>query len=205
MVAVSWKASDMDTPTLKTIITEDDLIRLDAQGKFYELVDGELVEMNPVGVQHSDITGNVYRTLYDFVTAHKLGRVNMDSLIYVLHIDPETGKRTARIPDTSFTRKGRLPKDFDRSRPFPGAPDLVIEVVSPGESADELMGKIRDYLRYGSEQIWVLYADPIELHQYIQAEKGSRIYFEDDILEGGTLLPGFSVRVGDFFVVPEGE
>lgn len=193
----------MDMPIVETIITEDDLIRLDAKGQLFELVNGELVEMNPVGLQHSDITGTVYRTLYDFAIPRKLGRVNMDSLIYVLHIHPETGKRTARVPDTSFTRKGRLPKDFDRARPFPGAPDLAVEVVSPGEDADDLMGKIRDYLRYGTQQVWVLYPGPVELHQYIQGEKGSRIYFEADILDGGTLLPGFSVRVGDFFVLPE--
>ena len=193
----------MNTPVVETIITEADLIRLDAQGQRFELVEGELVEMNPVGLQHSDITGNVYDKLKPFVIEHKLGRVNMDSLIYVLHINPETDKRTARIPDTSFTRKGRLPPDFDRTRPFPGAPDLAVEVVSPGEDADDLMGKIRDYLRYGTEQVWVLYPGPVELHQYIQGEKGSRIYFEDDILDGGTLLPGFSVRIADFFVLPE--
>lgn len=96
----------METPTTKTLITEDDLIRLDAQGQRFELVDGELVEIGPVGIEHSDVSGNAYRKLYDFATNHKLGRVYMDNLILVLHIDPITEKRTIRIPDTSFVRKG---------------------------------------------------------------------------------------------------
>ncbi len=190
----------MDSPSAKTIATEDDLMRLDAQGQRFELSDGELIEQSPVGVKHADVAGNVYDTLKAFVKAHQLGAVRMDSLIYLLHIDPDSGKRTARIPDTSFTRKGRLPKDFDRSRPFPGAPDLAVEVVSPSEGADDLMAKIRDYLRYGSEQVWVLYPEQKELHQYINGEKSSHIYVEDDRIDGGTLIPGFSARVGDFFV-----
>ncbi|MBL8153607.1 MAG: Uma2 family endonuclease [Anaerolineae bacterium] len=195
----------MEHTQTPTLLTEDDLMRLSAAGRRYELVQGELVEMNPVGIEHSDICGNAYRALYAFVAQHKLGRVNMDGLIFLLHIDPVTEKRTARIPDASFVRKGRLPKDYDRSRPFPGAPDLAIEVVSPDEGADELMGKIRDYLRFGTEQVWVLYPESRELHQFIQGEKGSHIYSEGDRLSGGALLPGFEIRVADLFAQPDTE
>lgn len=195
----------MERTQTPTLLTEDDLIRLSVSGRRYELVQGELVEMNPVGIEHSDICGNAYRALYAFVTEHKLGRVNMDGLIFVLHIDPVTDQRTARIPDTSFVRKGRLPKDYDRSRPFPGAPDQAIEVVSPDEGAGELMGRIRDYLRFGTEQVWVLYPESRELHQFIQGEKASHIYTEGDHLNGGALLPGFEIRVADLFTQPETE
>src|SRR5438105_13544496 len=129
----------------RTAITEADLLRLGAHDQWVEVVNGELVATSPSGVLHVIIAGNVYRVLYAFVTEHKLGYVCMDSLIFVLLRNPEGKIIKSRIPDTSFVRKGRLPKDFDLSRPFPGAPDLAIEVMSPDDSAEDLLAKIRDY------------------------------------------------------------
>jgi Uma2 family endonuclease len=183
------------------ILTEADLLRLGAQDVRFEVIDGEIVEMAPVGVQHSDTAGNVYDTLKPFARANQLGEVRMDGLIFVLHADAEGGIRKTRIPDVSFVRKGRLPKDFDRSRPFPGAPDLAVEVVSPDESADELLAKIRDYFMYGTEEVWVLYGGQKELHRFIHGEKSSRIYSEDDMLTS-PLFPGLEVLIKDLFAVP---
>jgi Uma2 family endonuclease len=194
----------MDAPAT-TVLTEADLLKLGAQGLRFEVIDGEVVEMSPVGVRHAMVAGNAYDVLKPHVTANKLGYIFMDGLIYVLHVDPVTGIRKARIPDTSFVRKGRLPKDFDLSRPFPGAPDLAIEVVSPEETADELLAKIRDYFAYGTEQVWVLYPNQIELHQHIQGEKGSHVYTEGDTIDGGSLLPGLTIAVKDLFTIPEEE
>jgi Uma2 family endonuclease len=192
----------MDVPAT-TILTEVDLLKLGAQGLRFEVIDGEIVEMSPVGIRHAIVAGNTYDALKPHVTASKLGYVFMDSLIYVLHVDPVTGVRKTRIPDTSFVRKGRLPTDFDLSRPFPGAPDLAIEVVPPEETADDLLAKIRDYFAYGTEQVWVLYPNPRELHHHIRGEKGNHVYTEDDTISGGTLLPGLTIAIKDLFVEPE--
>jgi Uma2 family endonuclease len=193
----------LETP-IKTKITEAGLLRLGAQDILFEVIDGEIVEMQPVGVQHSDIAGNTYDILKPFARANKLGEVRMDSLIFILHADPDAGIRKTRIPDVSFVRKGRLPKDFDRSRPFPGAPDLAVEVVSPDEGADELLAKIRDYFAYGTDQVWVLYSEQQELHQYIRGEKGIHIFTAEDIF-GSVLFPGLNIKIADLFVIPEGD
>ena len=160
--------------------------------------------MQPVGVQHSDIAGNTYDILKPFARANKLGEVRMDSLIFVLHADPEAGIRKTRIPDVSFVRKGRLPKDFDRSRPFPGAPDLAVEVLSPDEGADELLAKIRDYFAYGTDEVWVLYSDQQELHQHIRGEKGIHIFTAEDNITS-VLFPGLTIKITDLFLIPEAE
>jgi Uma2 family endonuclease len=183
------------------ILTEADLLRLGAQDVRFEVIDGEIVEMSPVGVQHSDICGNVYDVLKPFARANQLDEVRMDGLIFVLQADSEKGIRKTRIPDISFVRKGRLPKDFDRSRPFPGAPDLAVEVVSPDESADDLLAKIRDYFTYGTEEVWVLYGGQKELHRFIRGENGSHIYTEADVLSS-PVFPGLSVRIADLFAQP---
>jgi Uma2 family endonuclease len=192
----------MDVP-VTTILTEADLLKLGAQGLRFEVINGEIVEMSPVGIRHAIVAGNAYDVLKPHVTTNKLGYVFMDSLIYVLDVDPVTGVRKTRIPDTSFVRKGRLPKDFDLSRPFPGAPDLAIEVVSPDETADDLLSKIRDYFAYGTEQVWVLYPNPRELHQHIRGEKGNHVYTKEDTISGGSLLPGLTIAIKDLFVEPE--
>lgn len=136
----------MSEAPVKTILTEADLLQLGAQDLRFEVIDGEIVEMLPVGILHLDIGLNVFRVLDPIVRDNKLGVVRTHGLIFILHHDPERGIRTTRIPDVSFVRRGRLPKGFDRSRPFPGAPDLAVEIVSPDEGADELLAKIRDYL-----------------------------------------------------------
>ncbi|MEZ4669306.1 MAG: Uma2 family endonuclease [Anaerolineae bacterium] len=188
--------------TIRTILTEADLLQLGAHDRRFEVIDGEIVDMSPVGIRHMDIGLNVFRVFDPIVQANKLGVVRTDGLIFVLYQDAERGIRTTRIPDVSFVRKGRLPQGFDRSRPFPGAPDLAVEIVSPDESADDLLAKIRDYLTYGTEHVLVLYPEQVELHQYIQGEKGSHIYAENDMFSL-TMFPGLQVRVGDLFVLPE--
>lgn len=193
----------LETP-IKAKITEADLLRLGAQDRLFEIIDGEIVEIQPVGVQHSDIADNTYDILKPFARANKLGEVRMDSLIFVLHTDPEAGIRKTRIPDVSFVRKGRLPKDFDRSRPFPGAPDLAVEVVSPDEGADELLAKVYDYLTYGTDEVWVLYSSQQELHQYIRGEKHSHIFSANDDFTSA-LFPGLTIKIADLFLIPEAE
>ncbi len=190
--------------SIKTKITEADLLRLGAQDIWFEVIDGEIIEMQPVGVQHSDIAGNTYDILKPFASTHKLGVVRMDSLIFVLHVDKEEGIRKTRIPDVSFVRRGRLSKDFDRSRPFPGAPDLAVKVVSPDESAGEVLAKIRDYFAYGTDEIWVLYSEQKELHQYIRGEKGSHIFTAEDDF-ASVLFPGLSIKIADLFLIPEAD
>ncbi|HEX2905513.1 MAG TPA: Uma2 family endonuclease [Phototrophicaceae bacterium] len=186
-------------------LTVDDLLRLDGQDKRFEVVNGEIIEMPPASILHVLVMSTVFETLKAFVVAHRLGFVFPDNLLYVLHVDPESGVRETRSPDISFVRKGRITKATDLTRPFFGAPDLAVEVVSPGESADDLLGKIRDYLAYGSEQVWVLYPAQRELHQYIHGEKNTHLYTEDDVLTADTLFPGLSLRIGNLFILPELE
>lgn len=62
---------------------------------------------------------------------------------------------------------------------------------------------MRDYLAYGTEQVWVLYPEAGEVHVYYRDEpKVIKAYSDDDILTGGTLLPNFQVQVSAFFKLP---
>ncbi|MBE2267755.1 MAG: Uma2 family endonuclease, partial [Anaerolinea sp.] len=121
-------------------ITEEDLIRLGSQDQSYEVTDGELVPKSPIGFEHSLLTFRVAKLLDAYVAALKLGYVHPDGLICVLAHNPDGGMRVARVPDVCFIRRGRLPKDFDLKRPFPGAPDLAIEISGRGHRVSTRWG-----------------------------------------------------------------
>jgi Uma2 family endonuclease len=185
-------------------ISEDELLRLDAIDERYEVINGELVPMSPVGFLHVIIAGNVYRILYDFAMRHGLGYVMGDSLIYVFERSADGKIINSRIPDASFIQKANFPTDFEIQRPIPRAPDLAVEVVSPSESAEDLQEKIRDYLSRETLEVWVLYPELRELYQYRRSDPHSvRIYQGDEVIEAEGLFPGSQFAVQDFFFVPQ--
>lgn len=186
-----------------TGITEDDLLRLGAEDKAFEVVNGELVEMSPVGYQHVALVFHIAKILDRFASENRLGHVLPDSLIYVLQRGSRGKVRVSRVPDVSFIRRGRIPKDFDVTRPFPGAPDLAVEITSPTEKPEDTLGKVRDYLRFGSEQVWVVYPKQEEVHQYRRDEsKTVRVYTGDDVIDAASLFPGLELKARALYELP---
>jgi Uma2 family endonuclease len=193
----------MAAETVQTGATEEELLRLGAEDRLIEVINGEILEMTPVGFLHHIITGNIYRILERLVIEHRLGIVLMDGLIYILKRDKRGRVIKSRVPDTSFIRRGRVPKDFDLKRPFPGAPDLAVEVVSPDETAGAVIAKVRDYLEAGGEQVWVLYPDHKELHQYIHGDSTVHTFQSSGRFAPDILLPGLVISIGDRFTIPD--
>lgn len=186
-----------------TGITVDDLMQLD-EDRWFEVVDGQLVEtdMAAAGFLHIHVIINIYELLKPHVRKNRLGRVFPDGLTYNLYVDEQGKVYASRIPDVSFVRRENLPVNFDLKRPFPGAPDLAVEVVSPSESADTLRQKIRDYLRYGTEQVWVAYSGEKEVFVYQgKTARDVQIYGETDTFEAPTLFPGLQIKVAEIFTL----
>ena len=186
----------------KTLITEAELMALGSNARV-EVVDGEVVEMTPVGVRHQFVGGNFYNPLYAYVKQNNLGFVFYDGLIYLLD---SQGKhlRGARVPDVSFVRKGLLPKGWNIDCPFPSAPTLAIEVVSPDDDAEDLLKRTRDYLRAGSEQVWIAYPSEREVHQHRRGADVVRVYAKvDDAIDVESLFPGLTLTIAAIFTLPE--
>ncbi len=186
------------------LITEAELMALGSDARV-EVVEGEIVEKAAAGILHQLVGGNLYGTLDSYVRENKVGFVFFDGLIYLLDSD---GKhlRGARVPDVSFVRKGLLPKGWNIDRPFPGAPTLAIEVVSPDDDAEDLLKRTRDYLRAGSEQVWVAYPSEREVHQHKRGADTVRVYANDsDVIDVEGLFPGLTLTVAEIFKLPELE
>jgi Uma2 family endonuclease len=190
--------------SIKTPITIDDLVNMD-EDQWIEVSNGEIVEtdMSAASYLHAIINDNVYGLLRTYVKSKHLGRVFGDGLTFVLNVDSK-GIQYARIPDCSFVRHDNTKPDFDITGFFIGAPDLAIEVISPSETAEIIQAKIRDYLRFGTEQVWVLYPTTKTVHVYHSATlKTVQIYEASDTLVASSLFPDLELSVADFFVLDD--
>jgi Uma2 family endonuclease len=181
------------------LITAADLWELshrpENEGKRFELSEGILIAMAPAGLKHGGFTLRLGRWVGDFVDEHQLGMTTAAETGFILYTD-ENGKDTVRAPDVGFIAAARLPKDLpDGYAPF--APDLAIEVVSPGDSADEIEAKVNEYLKYGVRLVWVFYPKT----KTVMVRTPSTVEHIDvnGALDGGNVLPGFKLSVRDVF------
>ena len=164
----------------------------------FELDDGLLVEMN-VGTESSWIGGEIFGQLWQHVRQHKLGWVFPQETAF--NCFPDDADRV-RKPDASFVRSGRLPEGRPPRGFCPVAPDLVVEVVSPNDGAEELDRKVTQYLSAGIQLIWVLYPETKSAHVTRLVGPPS-ILRNAEVLDGEGVVPGFSVSLDSLFPEPE--
>ena len=129
--------------------------------------------------------------LQAYLREHPLARA-IPEAGYVLSREP----LTIRQPDVSVLSKARIEATAEDSY-FEGAPELAVEIVSPSDSAQDLEINLRQYLGAGAQQVWVLYSKTLDVHVF----GADRVVMlkNDQVLEGGELLPGFAVKVSELF------
>ncbi|MCS6860884.1 MAG: Uma2 family endonuclease [Abditibacteriales bacterium] len=171
------------------LMTGEDLLRMPDDGKQYELVKGELIERSPPGGEHGQRATRVGRLLDEFVEERDLGRVAMESGFYLAR-DPDT----VRAPDVLFISREKLDPDVEVYG-YEVIPDLVVEVVSPSDTFNEVMDKVEEYLVAGVRLVWVVNVKRRSVIVY----PGGQTLTEEDMLTGGSVLPGFAVPVSRLF------
>lgn len=180
------------------LVTAEELAQMpEIDGKNYELIDGEVVEVSPVILRHAVIVTTIARLLDNHVAHHDLGIVATGDPGFVLRRGPDT----VRAPDVSF-----LAWDNPASADLPergfseGAPTLAVEVVSPDDRKTEIHAKAQQFLDAGTRQVWVLW--PVQRVLTVYDPDGTARELDAEArLDGGAILPGFCVRVGDLFEV----
>jgi Uma2 family endonuclease len=179
------------------LYTAEDLLKLELDDSIkVELVEGEMITMPPAGTEHSFVSSDLIALIHAFDREHKLGgRVTGEQGGYQLTSNPDT----VRAPDVGYISKSRL--HLLTGTYFQGAPDLAVEIVSPSDSAAELLKKIAEYLEHGSRLVWAFY--PTLRQVVVHTAEGAKTLKETDTLEGGDVLPGFSVPLQDIFAVLE--
>src|SRR5712692_2490245 len=135
----------------KKQMTAEELERLPDDGRLYELVNGELRIMTPAGSQHGRVGTRIYRPLANYVYEHGLGEVFPSDTGFQLTRDPDT----VRSPDVAFVCRERMEAVGDLTGYWPGAPDLVVEVISPSDLYTEVEDKILTWLGHGTRLVLV--------------------------------------------------
>ncbi|MFO0808677.1 MAG: Uma2 family endonuclease [Gemmataceae bacterium] len=174
-------------PTVVPVVLPDDALT--------EVVYGEVVE-KAMSIRTTRIGNRLYARLDEFAEGQKLGIVVCEGM-FILDAD----RNLKRRPDVAFVSAERWP--VDRPMPEEGdwqlAPDLAVEVVSSGDSADNLTAKVAEYFDHGVRQVWLIYPALKRVDVY-DAQDRFRIVREGDDLET-PLVPGWKLALATLFRV----
>lgn len=175
-------------------MTADEFLEYAARGGRHELIRGEVRELAPTGEEHGDLAGELYGHVWSWVKAKKLGKVYAaETGVRVLDAD---GEETVRAADVTFFRAERIPART--SKFIPVIPDLVAEVVSPTDRANEVIEKVQWWLGHGVRLVWVV--DPATRTVAAYRPDGSaQVYRRDETLDAGEVLPGFALPLSSLF------
>ncbi|MHB8897965.1 MAG: Uma2 family endonuclease [Thermoguttaceae bacterium] len=174
------------------VMTAEQLLHARTEGPC-ELVRGELIMMTPAGFRHGRIACTVAGVVRSFVAAHNLGVVTGAETGFHIASDPDT----VRAPDVAFVRRQRIP-EREPVGFFPGSPDLAVEILSPKDTASDLLAKTQDWLDAGCLAVWVVDPQTLTVTVY-RSRTEVQILMRQQVLEGGDVLPGFQVAVESLF------
>lgn len=198
-------------------MTLAEFMALPDDGNLHEFVRGEVRVMPPPkgkhGVIETALLSLVDRYLYD--RASSLGwnpEHGLDARARLVGFvaGGEFGLRFS-LPDDPHQIRGAdgayVPADqyahveWDEQAYFPEVPHLVIEVISPSETATDVSEKVQDYLAGGAHRVWCAYPSRGTVHIH-DAEAPTRVLRRGDTLTDEQLLPGFALPLGYLFPAP---
>jgi Uma2 family endonuclease len=178
--------------------TEDDVIRLvDGEPKrLVELVDGILVE-KPMGHREGLFALSFGSILLAFVRSRNLGVVGApDSLMRL-----RPGQQ--RLPDLSFTAWANLPSGTAHLQSVAlYAPDLAVEILSDSNTPAEMTRKRSEYFAAGTQLVWIIDPDARTVDVFTDPTTHT-LLTAADTLDGGAVLPGFTLPLADLFNDPQ--
>ena len=175
------------------LITAEEFARLPnpANGSRQELVKGKILEMPPPQGRHGYLQVEFSAILRQHVKPNKLGWIVTESGT-LLERDPDT----VRGPDVSFYSISRQPEPPDAY--FDIAPDLAIEILSPSSRRKQVREKIEEYIANGVRIVWLVDPETNTITVYNGTMRGIE-FGTADTVDGGEVIPGFSLRVCEFF------
>ena len=182
------------TTAKNKLLTAEDLMRLSSQGFRGELINGVLRETVPAGKVHARIAGRVITGFNNFVIPRRLGQVGGTDGGVLVRRNPDS----VREPDVYYVSAERLPLDDDSDGYLEVAPELVVEIISPNDSQDEVDKKTRMWLRLGVLMVVEVY--PMRRAVAVHRPGAPAVTLtDDDVLDGGDVLPGFSLPLSEIF------
>lgn len=174
------------------LVSAEELEKFPGDDFRYELVDGRVIRMSPVGYLHGRVVMRFGSLLEQHVRSRRLG-VILTEVGFKLKSNPDT----VRAPDIAFIRRERIPTVDPRGF-WNGPPDLAVEVLSPDDTAAEIAAKAAEYIAHGVELVLVV--DPEDRTVSLYSGTASPISRHvDEDLDLGRVIPGFRCSVTQIF------
>ena len=183
----------MTLATTVTHYTPEDLLDLPDYGRF-ELIEGQLVERK-MGAKSSYAATKLLIRFGSFVESNNLGLVFQADCGYQIFAQ---ARERVRFADVSFIRRGKLPEDRPPDGHCRVVPDLVIEAISPHDTAYEVEDKIAQWLGAGVRLVWVLYPETQRVQVHRADGTVTKLRSEES-LAGEDVVPGFACQVAEIF------
>ena len=149
----------------------------------------------PVSALALEVANDLAEELIVFARPAKLGKVYTEMMFRL----PSPAGRNRR-PDVAFVPYSRRPREraAPEGRALAVVPDLCVEVVSPTDRAEEVRAKVVEYFAVGVRLVWVLYP-VLQLADVFEAADRVRVLGRADALDGGPVLPGFTLPLAELF------
>jgi Uma2 family endonuclease len=138
---------------------------------------------------------NLTTPLDQHVRANNLGAVYASETGFQIASNPDT----VRAPDVAFVRRERLAEVGEVEGYWPGAPDLAVEVISPGDTYSEVEEKVLEWLGAGVRLVVVVNPRKRAVTVY-RSRTDIVVLTEDEVIEGGNVVPGWTMPVASLFV-----
>ena len=177
------------------LLTADDLAKQPDDGTRYELVKGVLQKMPPAGFEYGICAAEIGSKLNVYVKTHKLGYVCGAETGFKIAQNPDT----VRAPDAAFVGQVAIEQQGIVRGYWEGAPDLAVEVISPGDTYAEVAEKVEEWLTAGCRMVWVINPRRATVEVY-RSNEDFTVLHGADTLDGGDVVEGFRCQVQDIFV-----
>jgi Uma2 family endonuclease len=194
MTGAKGATREMVTMVTTKQVTAAELEAAGSEFDRFELVRGELREVAAAGARHGKIANDLGAELRSAVKLQGIGVVFGAETGFVVAREPDT----VLVPDVSFVSRARLTQIVNRDSYVPFAPDLAVEIESPTNRSGEMMEKIGLYFDGGSRLVWLVRPR----HQTVTVFRPSEpevVLRDGDTLDGGDLIPGFSLPLTELF------
>lgn len=175
-------------------LTVEDYFALPEGGPRCQLIDGELIPMAPAPNRfHQAVLGNLHLLIAQWLKKNPIGE------LYLAPFDVQLDSLNLFQPDLVFVSRKR--SSIFSNTGTQGAPDLVVEILSPSTARLDLGTKRSLYAQHGVDEMWIVDPDGLEVRIYRFAELADRpvaVYYSGDTFQSAH-FPGLSLPVDEVF------
>ncbi|KRT71552.1 MAG: hypothetical protein XU13_C0044G0006 [Candidatus Rokubacteria bacterium CSP1-6] len=176
-------------PAGRIVLTYEDYCALPNDGRRYEILEGELFVTPSPSRAHQAFAANLLIALKPFAAAQDLGEV------FIAPFDVILEKTSVVVPDLLFVSRQRLGIVTDRG--VEGAPDLIVEILSPGTARRDRVEKAQLYARHGVRHYWLVDPDArtVEAFELVEGRYQRTVQLAGEATFAPSLFPGLAVSL----------